>query len=272
MILRKAVGQQGQAMVESAIVLPMYVFLILGLIQLGLLYQARMMTKYAAYRAVRAGSLNNAKLPAMEDAAMAALLPLLSNKAMGQDAERIEPITGPASFISKYGLYRTATAAIEGVSGFAFMIDGVPLRYAEITICGPTKDMLGSFSNYQELDFDDPMIAAAESQGQSGWKHSQYTKLRIQLTFNYRMPIPFANRIIYAFAIGKEVSSALRLGTADPGFVSILGNLNAYQLAAERDVFIMPIRANYAMRMQSNVYMNQIPQESLCRIPFDKKS
>ena len=45
---RLVASPAGQAMVESAIILPMYVFLMLGLLQLGLMHQAQTLTKYAA--------------------------------------------------------------------------------------------------------------------------------------------------------------------------------------------------------------------------------
>ncbi len=37
-------------MVETAIVMPLFVFIMLGTLQLGLMHQAHAMTKYAAYK------------------------------------------------------------------------------------------------------------------------------------------------------------------------------------------------------------------------------
>src|SRR5688572_13227446 len=71
-------GPRGQAAVETAIVMPLFVFTLLGLLQLGLLHQARLLTKYAAYKAVRSGSINRAKVDVMENAAIAVMLPMLS--------------------------------------------------------------------------------------------------------------------------------------------------------------------------------------------------
>ena len=42
---------------ETALVLPVFVFLILGLLQMGLMSHARVLTKYAAFKAVRAGAV-----------------------------------------------------------------------------------------------------------------------------------------------------------------------------------------------------------------------
>ena len=71
--------QSGQAAVETAIVMPLFVFIILGLLQLGLMHQAHLMAKYASYKAVRAGSLNRGDKEVMRRAALAVLLPLTNN-------------------------------------------------------------------------------------------------------------------------------------------------------------------------------------------------
>lgn len=67
--------ESGQAAVESAIVLPLVIFLALGTLQLFMMLQGRIMAEYAAYRAVRAGSINHGNCVPMTHAAIASLLP-----------------------------------------------------------------------------------------------------------------------------------------------------------------------------------------------------
>ena len=50
---RESGRESGQAAVESALVMPLAVFLILGTLQLFMLLQGRIMAEYAAWRAVR---------------------------------------------------------------------------------------------------------------------------------------------------------------------------------------------------------------------------
>jgi hypothetical protein len=69
--------QRGQAMVESAIVFPILIFTVLGIIQLTLVHQARIMLEYAAFSAARAGAVWNADPAVMESAAVFALLPTM---------------------------------------------------------------------------------------------------------------------------------------------------------------------------------------------------
>lgn len=67
--------QSGQAAVESALTLPLVIFLILGTLQLFMMLQARIMAQYAVFRATRAGSISNGDCDRMLHAAVGALLP-----------------------------------------------------------------------------------------------------------------------------------------------------------------------------------------------------
>jgi hypothetical protein len=253
--------QSGQAAVESAIVLPLFVFLILGTLQLGLMHQARLMTKYAAYKAVRAGSLHNAHVEEMEKAALAVLLPLVSARASGAGGiEYIRPVGSAQEFSTKWN---------EVVTN---QMPGIPLKYAEVTVCGPTREDIGSSGS--ELDFDDP-----QNTSPSGWRESERTKLRVQVTFNYRMFVPFADWVIYHTARGRELAEVLRTGKVKAAeqskvstrrFAGAQTSESTYENAAAQRIYIMPIRATYTMRMQSNFYLNtrSLPESNECVFPF----
>ncbi|HYH96523.1 TadE family protein [Hyalangium sp.] len=235
-------AESGQAAIEAAIILPLFVFLILGTLQLGLMHQARLMTKYAAFRAVRAGSLHNARKDDMERAALAAVLPLLSEGRGG--GEYIQPITRAEDFQRKWGA--------QGVSSNT--MPDTKLPYVDVTLCGPTRREVSAGA--RELDFDDPRFAASD-----GWRASHRTKLRIQVTLHYRMPIPFANWVIHSIALQRELPWLMRMGRHERrphGFDS------RYEAAADKGVYILPIRAAYTMRMQSNLYTSELPEANAC--------
>jgi hypothetical protein len=243
-------NESGQAAVESAIVLPLFVFLILGILQLGLMHQARLMTKYAAYKAVRAGSLHNASVDKMERAALAVLLPLLSQDNGG--GEYIKSVTSASDFHTKW-------------SWPGVIINRMPdagIKYADVTICGPLKNEFPGAKD--EVDFDDPDNTVSDD-----WQKGQRTKLRIQVTFNYRMPIPFANVVIHAISRNREIPSVLRLSSnASPKGPEKTDLYNS--LARTKGLYILPIRATYTMRMQSNFYLrkNPLPTSNSCIFMF----
>src|SRR5918912_893402 len=68
-------GEEGQALVEAALVLPTMVLLILGAIQLTQIQRARVAAEYGAFAAARTGIVMNGDPAKMRDAAALAILP-----------------------------------------------------------------------------------------------------------------------------------------------------------------------------------------------------
>jgi hypothetical protein len=239
-------SQSGQVEVETAVVLPVAVFLLLGLIQLGLLHQARIIAEYAAYRAARTGALYNMDMKKMEAAAVAAMLPILSRDNGG--AEVLSRTDTASHWAMKY---------MRPAFKMNRMMDVPMMKYAEIIVCGPLKnevqDLTYTAEGGQYVPFDNPEVA-----GGSGQK----TKLRIELTLNYRLIIPFADWVIYRMWKGKEISKELHLdmGGRGPSF-----SFDKYEIAAMAGVHIIPIRAQYAMKLHSDVPIDRFPKGNDCR-------
>jgi hypothetical protein len=261
--------ESGQTLVETALTMPLFVFVILGTLQLGLMHQAHAMTKYAAYKAVRAGALRSAKMDSMERAAVAVLLPMISWQDNG--IETVMPITSVTKYAEKVELLRPNR-----------MWDG-GLKYVQVKICGPTKQNArltqGINSVAQkagsEVQFDAPRDVNALD-----WKSSETTKLRIEVTFNYRLVIPFANMVIYWITRGQEDSEllwVLKLGEEQTELKNqLLSERAQYDMMARAHLgYVLPIRANYTMRMMSDLYPDksgfELPSSNTCEIPFAKQ-
>ena len=69
-------SQSGQAAVETAIVVPLMTFFILGILQLTLMHQASLMLEYAAFNAARSGAVWNMDKGRMKQARVSAELVL----------------------------------------------------------------------------------------------------------------------------------------------------------------------------------------------------
>lgn len=78
-------AERGQAAVETAITLPMFVFFALGVLQVTIAYQARIVTEYAAYKVARAASVYRVACDPMKQAALMALIPTMSHSNGGAD-------------------------------------------------------------------------------------------------------------------------------------------------------------------------------------------
>ena len=251
--------QFGQAAVETAIVMPLNMFLILGIIQYGLICQARILAKYAAYRAVRVGVMNNADPSKMRDAALLAMLPVLPRPTN----DVLSPSATASAVITKY-----TEALIRNSISY--------LRPVDVVICGPLRadlsgasqaDLTGVGSGDQ-VDFDDPRVST-ENTGDvttpSGFTQYMRTKLRVQVQVMYRLIIPFANFMISRAYLGLALPDVTRMQSdaAVPGNSSLAQELI---VASNAGTYIAPINVSYAMRMQSDFYTKlfPLPDKNLC--------
>lgn len=279
---------RGQVVVETAIIMPVFVFIVLGLLQLSLMHQARVMTKYAAYKAVRAGALRGAQKQMMEQAALAVLLPVA-----GRDSER-----GAFYPTNDAGNLRNAWNQMNRNQQ-----EG-GLKVAEVTICNPTR---GSLPNPEQQDFDDPHTLTAgqkpdtsqnttppgapdaEETGGGGdetsWRQFDGNKLMAQVTLYYRLNIPFANWMLFRIAYAEEKSASfekMRWVAYDKNMARASnsgGGGNGRDSAQDQKLknaanarkYIMPIRASYAMRMQSNLVARDLPSRNDCKVSWRKQ-
>lgn len=244
--------------------MPLFVFLILGLLQLGLLHQARVMTKYAAFKAVRVGAIHNAKKSAMKRAALAVLLPMTGKRT--QDMFYKATVSGfPMAWaMAKTGVDKGDTDT------------SAPIR---LTVCDPTTQYKG--------DFDDP----DSEMGPGGhdvkdWEKNNRGRLAIQITNNYQMVIPFANGVIFYILVQQEraeLYTILRMyPEGDAKHKDWLSTRNAangesrtvekFAGLANSGQYIVPIRAGWSMRMQSNYLTTnadfKLPTKNLCRVAW----
>src|SRR5258708_7424895 len=84
--------------------MPLMLFFILAIMQMGMLMQARNLTQYAVFRATRAGSVNHGHCEPMMHAAVASLIPSFVSFAGG--------ITGSGTLGSKLGVAFSRVAPI----------------------------------------------------------------------------------------------------------------------------------------------------------------
>lgn len=276
--------ETGQALSESAIILPLFIFMILGILQIGLVYQARYLLKYAAYRASRTGALQNACDGPMKDAAIAVLAPFMgtgisrdgSNWALSDGYSRVDGVKGYAQAILR-------ARALSGPLGAPIL---------DVIVCGPTKTHLQDVTlNDSEIDFDDPrnLVWDHRSLGKETLRQFERTKLRIQVQYLHQLIIPFANWILFyswtgmnlirelrmqsSYAGADNVPGVVRTGTLadDQGHghrrkAEYLGTLVAHAQKTHR--YFLPLHANYAFRMQSNLFPEKdgcvFPEENLC--------
>jgi hypothetical protein len=287
--------EAGQAAVETAVVMPMMVFIVLALIQLGLIAQARAMAKYAAYRAVRVGAMNNADPQKMEAAALFYLAPVLatptgarSNQHLdrGAHSEVILSTTNPTDLVEKFTTLQQNNDLVPGLKQVAVVIcgpigselDGSSSTPLPDPIRRSDQDYFYGVGSPDEVDFDDPK-SSSDMLGEisdnkpmvTTLRAHLRTKLRIQVQLHYRMPIPFANWLLAKAYMGMELPAILRLGKEHDAIHDAIAlkrqnKFKAESAAADLGIYTVPINVNYSFRMQSNLFLkkNALPGSNEC--------
>jgi hypothetical protein len=244
-------SEDGQAVVEAAIVLPAMVFLLLLALQLTQLQQARILAEYAAFAAARAGIVMDGDPGRMRQAAMLAVLsgsgPSDGMSAMARTLLRFQ---ASDALLRPFGLEQVRV----------YVHNPVAADFAR----------WGRHLDGQEIDFDDVRPGATEA-----------TLLSLQIRWLYELKVPFANKMIQTIWMaakagllqawggwdltgprlgrqaGPDASAASRAaaasltvsdGTPEGVPVAVLA------AAARAGRYYLPVGAFYTMRMQSNPY------------------
>jgi len=148
--------KRGQAAVESALVLPLAIFMALGALQLFLMLQARILTEYAAYQATRTGAMRHGDCGPMTDAAVVALLPSVART------------DSPAALTAAFGARR--------LNRYSAALDGLSLPIVELV-----RDSPVNVPAPEDPAFDEP---------------GHLVRLELRLLYWYHLEIPFANQVM----------------------------------------------------------------------------
>jgi hypothetical protein len=211
-------GEDGQAMVEAALILPALVLVLLLTVQLTQLQRARLLADYAAFAAARTGIVLNGDPAKMREAAALAVLP---------------------------GFGRTDGFEALARTLARFEADDAKLRplgldQLRIYVHSPVAADFRAFGQHlfgQEIDFDDVRPGAAEA-----------TLLSLQVRWLYELHVPFANQLIQTLWLALR-GPLLRDGTPEGVPATALA------AAARAGRYYLPVEAFYTMRMQSNPFL-----------------
>lgn len=222
----------GQAAVESALTLPLTVFLLLGMLQLFQVLQARVLAEYAVFRAVRVGSTNHARCGPMMDAALLVLLPsfrtfLGNNNRSGTPSEQL------AEEFRRHG-----AAGSNFNYDDAYTDGGKALRFTR-SIMRMDKRFTLPVNAAREQEFDQP---------------GPPQRLQVTLVFWYPMRIPFANWVISKMVTGYgAVNPLMPTQTARWNGTNLGGYMSIVAARAAAGEYVLPVVAEYGMRMMSPV-------------------
>lgn len=163
--------QQGAAIVEATIALPLLLVVILAVIQFGFVYQAKATLNHAALQAARAGAVANATPDAIRHGL----------------AQGLAPLTSP-------------DASLQGVAESVARLESQLLTDARVRILNPTREAFDDFAvevdGARELP-NDRLHARDTRPGASGGLNIQDANLlRVEITYGYELKVPLVNGFI----------------------------------------------------------------------------
>lgn len=231
-------SQSGQAAVESAITLPLVLFMVLGTLQLFMLLQGRVFAEHAAWAAVRTGAVKHGNCEAMTHAAIAALLPNFTTF-LGEGT----PGGSPSEKMATAFALRTRNKPFSN----QFDATADDTHDGAIVWLMRESPRLGQVSRTSEDDFDDP-----DSDG--------YT-LEVRLVYWYPLRIPFANWVMATmfrayFGLGDYTKTNPLLPTqqarwTQAGRRTLDGFQSEFMRRFNAKQYVFPVVASYAMRMMT---------------------
>lgn len=226
--------RRGQAAVETALTLPLVVFMVLGALQLFTVMQARILAQYAASRAVRSGAMNFGDCYSMYDAALLVLLPAI-DASFARTANKGDRLA--AEVIARLG-NRYLPGRDDGRDGPIVWMDRL-------------QPDVGSIDPLTEEDvWNLPRPDGPER------------TFEVRMVFWAPLKIPFAGQVFARMAMAHWGIRALH--TADP-LMPVKRDANWVQLSAgprdeianelerryDRKQYVFPIEVTYATHMQS---------------------
>jgi hypothetical protein len=260
--------QSGQAAVESALVMPLMVFLGLGIIQLTMMQHAKLMTEYAAYNAARTGIVWNGNNERMHDAAIMSLLPTMGRTDtllnLGKTWALAQLYDEALQLLAWPNKNSIVPATVNGSNLFGQVrVDTVnPSWYSPVQSVWKLRSAI----NWKEMDFDGPdsypQVPALESKIAKFFNlplpdndeevFRKATVLSVRVRYWYELRVPFANWVIFTSWWAANAGTSLG-GSIDKPTTNMRANATN-KTGGMSSVGMLPVRGIDHQRGYNTLY------------------
>jgi hypothetical protein len=227
---------RGQVAVEAALALPVVALLGLGVVQLGLVQQARLLEEYAAFAAARAGVVWGASNARMHDAALLVLLPLLGRADSWEAVARSWP-EARARDLAMHGRLRDARP--KGLP--ALMEAGGLAGLVRVEVLSPREAI--------DFDLPDPDPGGPRPGARDQDALREATRLTVRVRYLHELVVPLANWAIFTCWLASHPE-----GPEDAAELEVLA-----RMAREERRYFLPLFATSTLRMESRVRKEWMP-------------
>lgn len=163
--------QRGQSLLEFVIVVPAFIFLLLGAFQFLLIYRAKATLDYAALEAARSGAVNRAEISEIRQGLIRGLTPLYVH-----------------------------SPSVGGVAEGRLKAEADVRLFSDIDIISPSR---AAWQEFAEVQYNgkralpnDNLAYRSAAVGSSGVNVQDANILKIRVRYCYPMIVPFVDRVI----------------------------------------------------------------------------
>lgn len=296
--------QRGQMLVETAIIMPIMIFVILGTLQLMLMQHAKVMTEYAAYNAARAGIVHNMNRNVMRNAAMWSVLPLYGR------TDKFDKL------LVTWGLVKLASEITEAIDTTGSTVEQAINSLIGMNIAGafaPDTSIVDlDVTSPRQRDFADGLAYQNQQEGRALsidpqgpldypedevdfdqreliMQTPQIGRLALEVRVLVPLRIPILNWIFFQLWYAQEQLQISRMSSSLQEWAALQTRVNGNpdrmledevlrsegtgvfddwvittqrtkehrmlrDIAKKWNVYLIPMRATYAMQMQSNLF------------------
>jgi TadE-like protein len=178
--------QAGVTLVEFAIVSPFALLLVLGIIQLGLMFSAKQVVNAGAFLAARAGSVQNAQLDKMRDVMVKALVPFYQDTTDTDDLTRLTAALAKATADTGCNAFGSCFLAIQ-------LLNPPPEAFDDFGVTGSLSPGHTYIPN-DNLEFRSHTVVGTTS----GLSIQEANALKIKVTYGYELKVPLMQTVFGA--------------------------------------------------------------------------
>ncbi len=255
-------------MVETLIVLFVALLLLLGIVQFGLIYNAKLTLDYAAFEAARAGAVNYADRRAIEYALARGLAPLYTSVDPGDSSmdkvKKVKSVQQARDRLFEDEISNGRFACIERISPgreqFSTSAFGVPAADV-VGIPGDADAIKGKMI----IPNDHLRYRSAQPKGAPAVSIQDANLLKLRVTYCYPMYVPIVANTV-KWVMGMRSSSVSRVPKGEPYAGWKAPPVGEFQAACYRADELdgkgyprIPIVAQAVVRMQTPAKNDEFP-------------
>jgi TadE-like protein len=174
--------QAGMTLVEFTLVIPFALLLVLGIIQIGLMFSAKQLLNQATFMAARAGATQNAAVASMKEALITALIPFYQDTTDRNNFSRL--------FRARQRAEQDANCAGPACLVQVEVLNPTPASFADFGI------RTGALGNRVFIPNDNLEHRSLNVGGASQQTLHDANALKIKVTYGYELKVPLIKSVI----------------------------------------------------------------------------